>query len=647
MIKKILLYFFSFLLLGYNNTFAQNQNLKEYRSAAAMQWLARSAACNALCLSGDCEKGNVCGNFDTYREAYKMAGIDQAVYISEKQFYLKESYKKYFLGNTKETRLLKLLDDNKDRFMIYLVGKPNGLTRGKESDVAPVQRVNSSDISLADLEAKGDLPLGKIPDEFPDSFEVGVELARYCAKLVCEVWSPYHRLHLLEHKMASLKFPVMPVLIDTNSVKSPEAFSYRKRITLKIPFAADRKKFTAFEVRDIFDSLYEPSFTIEGIIINAFPSMLGDPVLNKMRLNQLAQQFLQITASFPEGASQRTRVTTGDSWLHFKEALLKTNLYYLADSGEQYVRKRIATDQFLRKRLQPLLNQLNMASIEMQVVFDETKMTEAEYWKNRMRLALDRDDYAKALSYQKPLIRLMGTKKIPVEDLMPSGFYVNPYNMSLFNNQNAYTENLKDQKEQFEHMQNVDPNNPLIKYNYLANRLNAIRDYQEDTLRDAMLNLLTDFNTINSTSIPASLYEILNTRFYYYNNATRKDRKLISMADVNGTSRHVPPGEAIKFADDLLRFNRYDLAYQILATHLDQIGADEKELSIQYAFRMLYYGHFSSLEISPNDYYKIIERLHRADKKLLALLFGEHELSYLFFADNRIRKMYEESVIQR
>ena len=637
---------FFVLLLGFFATLtvhAQSSTLlKEISNPNAMQWLARSAACNALCISGDCEKSNVCGNFDAFKEAFKNFNINDAIYIKDRKFFLKDTYKKYVLGNTKETRNLKLLDDENDRMLVYLVGKPLMLLKGNEADESPIIRVNSIPISIKDLEKPGDLQLGKVNDEFPDSFEVGIESARYCSKMICDVWSPHFQMSQFKQTISQLMYPIMPMLIDTVSVPTPEPYLVRKTITLKVPFPADKKAFTLNEIKLLLNDLYEAPFKTESMRILTYPSIKGDPIKNKLQQQALANSFIQQFSMTAEGKQVKGLVEYGNIWEHFKKGVHTTNLYYLADSGETYVRKRIETDVNLKNRLTPLLNELCIATIELNVLFDAVQFPEPVYWKYRMKKALNNNNEVVALSYQKHLIRLCESNAIGSNDVIPQGITATPYNLTLFNNQAALMKDDQLQKKQLEELRLVDPNNPLVKYNYFANGLNQVRSYSEDTLRDSMLFYQTEFNTINGSSIPTTLYQILNSRFYYYQVVNRKDRKLLSYRDMAPISKIIPASEALKFSDDFIRIGRYDLACEVLRNHFEDVPESNSDMTIQYCQRLLYYGKYAAFPFSADDYYRFLKRYHDADKSAFKRLFDAHQVSYLLLSEERVRKLYRD-----
>lgn len=620
--------------------FAKGQLVRESSNPSAIQWTTRSIACNTLCISGDCEKGSVCTPSDLHRETYKVLNMQQAIVLKDKKFWLRASYRSYFLGTVKETRTLRLPEDEDDRLFFYILGKPVQLQPGKAGDAASLQRINSVPVSIKDLMGSGDLLLGKIPEDFPDTFEVGIESARWCSKLICDVWGPWHNLWKLEQRMAQLKYPLMPVMIDTLSVKQKDSFAEVKRITLRIAPENMNRVF----LRNQLDSLNEPSFLISNAYFKVYPSMKEDPVKGKIKQQQSAATLAGILQSFPEGKQLKGKIEAGDGWTRFKQALRMSNLYYLADSGELYVRKRIASDPVLQRRLAPVIAECAMIVVELTLNFPTNMFNEEMYWQARMRMAVERKDYIAALRYQVPLIRRCKAGLVPVEVLVPPGIEPDPWSMSLFINKAAMRTDRVTQQAELERLKDIDGYNPLIKYNLLACQLNQIRSYQEDTLRDAMLFLLDAFHSINSTSIPEATYSILKSRFYYYINGNRRDRKLITYQDVASISRPIPADEAIKFADDFIHLYRYDIAYAILQDHYQDIPSSQPELIRQYAYRMLYYGNFMSNRISNDASSEIIRRLHSTDQHLIGELLNQHLISWYFLSIPAVRKMYQEAL---
>ncbi len=102
----------------------QEQLIKKSDRTGFFHWTIRSISCNTSCITGDCDKGEICTDPDPFQIAYAKNTIENGFYIKDRAFYLKAGYKKYFLGNNGDARNLQLLQDNNDRVIIYLVGRP-------------------------------------------------------------------------------------------------------------------------------------------------------------------------------------------------------------------------------------------------------------------------------------------------------------------------------------------------------------------------------------------------------------------------------------------------------------------------------------------------------------------------------------------
>lgn len=633
--------FFNFIFVN-----AQNLLLKEYKNNASIKWVAGSIACNTLCVSGDCDKGSLCENFSPFLASFKHLPSDSAITIRNNKIYLKDSFKKNLLGTTRETKNLRLLFNDKDRIFFYLICKPLLLSTDPVAKTTPILKLQSVPVKIGDLESNGDLFLCKVPKDFweSNSIELGIEYGKYCGKMICDVWHPYHRFYQFESKSKALKYPRIPLLLDTISAKTPESFQPKKKIILQVPFPSSKKSFGVAEVRTLINNLYEPDAELTSIIITTAPTLLEDPVKSKQQQTALANSFLQSIAANSSGNKFNSVIMHGNAWASFKEAVYTTNLYYLADSGETYVRKRLSKDPELVQKLMPVFQKLSQAKIELFIPFDPIKYPEPVYWRERMRKALANNNNMAALSFQKKLIQLCGTGEIDYTGLIPEGTSPNPYNMVLFNNQCAMMKEYALQKTTFEKLREIDPNNPVIKFNFLAIRLNEIRNAPIAIIRDSMEMLLSEFVTINNTSIPLQLYHIFESRFFYYQNLYKKDRKLISYKDIQKISKNIYADEAAKLADDFVFMGRYDIAYQILIEHELSIPAGDKELQLQYLYRLLYYGKYSNIIDKKETYTDYLTRIKTLDNILFMDLFNSHYFSWLLLADEEIRRIYLEAL---
>jgi hypothetical protein len=445
--------------------------------------------------------------------------------------------------------------------------------------------------------------------------------------------------------MAAQKYEVMPILIDTISDETHLPYSVRKNLTIQVPFPKDKRSFTTAEIRNLLDALNEPPYTVRNIEITTNPSMELDSAAGIVHQRRLAESFVNNLSvlSFANGLRSKVKVT--DAWTEFKKQIVLTNWFYLADSSSKAVRKKLNKDKWLNRSLTPLLQDLSMATIVLDVEFDPKVYPEPAYWHYKLSHAVQKKDTRLALSYQKELIRLHKLGKVTTAQLITSNVPENPLYLPLLNNQCAFLPTLKAQNDCLERLVEVDPNNPLVKYNLLAVKLNLIRFSPEDSVREAMLGYTTLFTTVNATSIPKSLYDILQSRFYLILNEAKRDRKLQSYTQIQNLVKAIPADEAAKFADDYARIRRYDIAVSILLEHYYQIRADNKNLLIQYALRILYYGKYAgeAFEKQSSLFIDALGKIQQADQHLFVRLFDEHQLAYLFLADKEARKLYLEA----
>jgi hypothetical protein len=629
-----------------NNTAAHSKDLdKAYKvSSHAFHWWLRRTGCKLNCVFGKCDEGTVCNPFDDLKELYSKVDIDKGFYIKDKKLYLREDYKKYFMSEERNTT--KLIADNNDRLLIYIIEKSQfpcntsyNISVGANSQAG--LEIGLKPVKLSQLTAKGDLAIDKLPEGFSEDFEIGIKVVKYCdEKVKCDVYNFYDKLNRLKPYFTPVAFEDLPLLLDTQTAKTPEPFIEVKTLGWNIPFERNKFDYRPTDIAPFIDSLNEPKFIIQEIKITAYSSIEGDSAKNAELQQKRAASIVKVLEQQQSGTKIKYTVRTGDAWSIFKKQILLTNYYYLADSSQGAVRQRLNGDTALLRRLENLLQNERFASIEMRVAFDLKKLSESDYWAYRIQKAIDKKDVKRALNNQTAFVKLYQDGKISYEQFMAVNIPVDKKYIALLNNKYLYVKNAKEQLSRFEELRDLEPNHPIIKYNYLALKLNQSGKLDADARREELQVLSSLFSSLTANTIPVNLYNTLRSRFHPIVNDTRKSKKAETYRNIKDLSQNSPVLEALFLADYYAEQKRFDLAAQILFDHYAEVDDENKPLCREFCLRMLYFGKASGMDVFDKKYPDVFKKLRRTNPEVFCEIFTKSKVSFKFFENLHIKKLY-------
>lgn len=636
-----------------NNTAAHSKDLdKSYAvSSYGGHWWWRRMNCKMSCMFGKCDNGTVCGQYDDLKAIYSKVDIDKGFYIKENKLYLKEDYKKYFINTEKNVSTL--IEDNNDRLLVYIIelsqfpcntsyniSVGNASQSGLEIGLKPV--------TLAQLKAKGDVLIDKLPKGFSNNFEIGLKAVKYCdEKVKCDVWSFYDKLNRLQPYFKPVAYEKLPMIIDTQATRLPEPFMEYKQLSFRIPFEKNKFEYKQEDIAPFIDSLNEPRFTIQQIEITAYSSMEGDSAKNVELQNKRGASIVKELEKQQAGTKIKYVVKSGNAWDQFKKQILLTNWYYMADSTPKQVNAFLNRDTAVLHKLEPLLKEERYANIQMKVAFDLKKMKEEEYWSYRFNKAVEKKDIKRALSNQTAMIAMVNNGKMSHDRFQAISIPEDARYISLHNNRAVFIKDESMRIKQFEALRKLSPENPIVKYNYLAVKLNASADLPEDQRREELQILASLYGSINSTVIPTEIRNTLNARFFTITHEASKSKKPETYNSIKELSRNSPVLESITLSDYYANQKHFDIATQILLDHLKDVDENDKALTKEYCLRILYYGKASGAEAFEKQYLPVFRMLQRTNPDTYCEIFNQSKVSFKFFENLHVKKMYCDNCQQQ
>lgn len=629
-----------------NNAAAHSKDLdKKYKvSSYAFHWWIRRMGCRINCIIGKCDEGTVCNSYDDLKELYSKINIDKGFYIKDKKLYLREDHKKYFISDERNTT--KLIADKNDRLLVYIIEKSQfpcntnyNISVGSSTQAG--LQIGLKPITLGQLNAKGDLAIDKLPEGFSDNFEIALSVVKFCdEKVKCEVYNFYDKLSRLKPYFTPVAFEDLPILLDTQTAKTPEPFLEVKTLSWNIPFERNKFDYKQADIAPFIDSLNEPKFIIQEVKITAYSSIEGDSVKNAELQQRRAASIVNVLEQQQAGNKIKYTVKAGNSWDIFKKQIVLTNYYYLADSSLSAVRQRLNSDTTMLRKLEKLLQEERFASIEMRVAFDLKKLSADDYWAYRLQKAIDKKDVKRALSNQTALVRLYEQGRVSYEKFIAVPIPNDKKYISLLNNKYIFIKDPVERLNKFEELRNLDPNNANVKYNYLALKLNAISSLDNNSRREELQILSSLFNSLTANTLPATIYNTLRSRFHPVLADTRKSKKGETYNSIKDLSKNSPVLEAVFLADYYADQKRFDLAAQILFDHYAEISDENKALCKEFCLRLLYFGKSSKNEAFEKQYASVFKKLSRTNPEVFCEIFALSKVSFKFFENLHIKKLY-------
>jgi hypothetical protein len=630
------------LAIGFCQLYAQPALRKEPTAKPESHktyWLARKVACNTTCITGKCDKGNVCPTYEEQRKVFIKIGIEKAFYLKDGSLWLREGYKKYFIGNRVDAKQFYLLEDANDRLIVSVHPQPAMLGSNKNDTNTYTKSFICKAISRNDLEKQGDYQIDKLPANFTDRFEIKLQLAPYCSNMICNLWG-FYDVHIgLSKYVKATGFPLMPVLIDTLSAPTPDEFAYEKEINISVGYYRTQT-YTQEFINKLVADINEPNYQIVQATFQIHSYVTTDSLRGIQQARLLGNSFISKLRLHPYAAGAHMQVDAIDGWELFKDQVVLTNWYRLADSTREAVALELNDDDFMLEQMNGFLDKFYTATLKLRIKFDPNRMSEHQYWIARLERAVKEKKYTDALMFQKALIVMLAENKIRPEQLVSENIKATPHTLTLLNNQSAYLSSLDERVVQFKKMYEIDPNNPLIKYNLLASELNAVCHLPQDDVFDEMAKHIYLYTRINAASIPAICFEILRARYYPLLTDNMKEKKLETYEKVKYLYANIPPAEVMVLADDYASINKFDIATQVLFDRYKEVPLKDSALNLQFIVRLLFYGKQSGFDFTDAYYELLVDKLYRINPTFLAQLFEQHELSYTLLNNKSIRRRY-------
>ncbi len=197
---------------------------------------------------------------------------------------------------------------------------------------------------------------------------------------------------------------------NPNSIFKPTAES--NILQFVIPFQKNKFDYNPDDIKPFINSLNEPDFIIDEIIISAFSSIEGDTLQNADLQKKRAESILKSLQVYQKEKTSK-KVIMGDSWEDFKKAVVGTPHENLASMSKKDANKTMYEKNLLNE-MEPILSKGRYAKIVMDVTFDIKGKKEYPYVLKTLEKAIKKGDAEQALSIQSFAInRILSEKYEP------------------------------------------------------------------------------------------------------------------------------------------------------------------------------------------------------------------------------------------
>lgn len=255
----------------------------------------------------------------------------------------------------------------------------------------PKEKVKGKKAKINDL----NVMLGKMPPNINEG-DYEMNLAVIINKRICKVISrKYMEMSDMDSETPIDLIPDT-VLSNPNLKFTPTAES--NILQFFIPFQKNKFDYAPDDIKPFINSLNEPDFIIDEIVISAYSSIEGDSVQNADLQKKRAESILKSLEVYQKEKTVK-QVITGDSWEEFKKAVAGTAHDTLASMTKEEANKTIYTKRLLNE-LEPVLAKGRYAKIIMDVTFDIKGKKEYPYVVKTLEKAIKKNDIDQAISIQ-------------------------------------------------------------------------------------------------------------------------------------------------------------------------------------------------------------------------------------------------------
>lgn len=468
--------------------------------------------------------------------------------------------------------------------------------------------------------------LGDLPKNLKGDYELNLMVIQN--RRICRVLT---RKYVEDGGLPSLTpLDLIPDTVPKDALKY-KPVAETKTLTFNIPFDKNKSSYSTEDIIPFIESLNEPEFTIEQILISAYSSIEGDSVLNANLQRKRAESIMTAIVKLQKKEFVKD-IITADGWELFKKQVAGTKYAPMAMMNKSDVKKAI--NGGLWKEMEDnILAKQRFAEIKLTVTYDITGDKEQFFVSRVFKKAIEKKDTTLALNVQQYMISKVLEEKYKADpvialDIPKEG----PFASLLVNRiwlrkhvaKDTISQEIADLMFQLSKMA---PKNRFASYNSLVCHVKLSPVGKERTLDSVQ----TRINDLYSTALPKDRIDALNLEHQF--------KVIDALEPVEGAKPIVQKSidrirgiyriegsswqNALKLAYIFIGNNDYEFALKIIEPFVDKPEVDEN-LIFTYASLCT---HFQD-KLSSSKFIASMKKAREMNPKRFCKLFGAPYMSF-------------------
>jgi hypothetical protein len=425
--------------------------------------------------------------------------------------------------------------------------------------------------------------------------------------------------------------------------------SLSKTLRFVIPFEKNKAEYNEDDIKPMYDSLQMTDYAISSIFIQAFTSVEGSSEHNLKLQNRRAQSVVKALQTF-QSEKIESHVTAAENWVEFLNDLPATGQTSWITLSKADIKKNLSSKEMLN-RFEPLLQTHRKAIIEIQL---EKRLSHRESDPDKLKEYFEQTiaekNFEEALYLQQIIFHKIKHHEIPTEYLeeldIPQatdygGLLINE---AAFMHEQDYSD-VFEALETFEALDRLLPENPKIKYNLCALRLESWVLSPKVTDREVVkksIEALSKYqiNDLLIRRMTINYYIVLSEVFYIDRNYQAKNQAVDFIFKAYLPLK-LNDEDLVNLSKYFLHYSHFDRARSILEPRIESITTSE-DLIFYYLSLTIYDRKYTA----GTSYRKtMLNAINMNRRRFCDLFLPSHAggISFQLLEDNFLKKTYCEN----
>ncbi len=423
-----------------------------------------------------------------------------------------------------------------------------------------------------------------------------------------------------------------------------------KTLRFEIPFEKDKSTYNKTDIKPLYDSLLLTDYEIKSITIKAFTSVEGTLDRNMDLQQERATSIVNALQTFQTEKIVST-VLTYENWVEFLEDINGTGYSYLMPLSKDEVKNKLRSKDLLNK-LEPILQNHRKGIVELVLekrvsYLNSNEESLKQYFDNSIAdKNIDEALYLQQIIFhkiEKQEIPETFLNKLEVPKALEFGGLLN--NQASFLYEQSYS-NSFEAIQTFSKLDELLPNNPKIKYNLCAVKLQG---WLSSTLHvDENESLKREIESLRKMNIEESLirrllinYHIILTETYFKQKKYSQKDQSVKFVFQTYQTLMLNDDDLVNLAKYLSYYSKFDWAEKVLYSRIKSIEVSE-DLLFYYLHLTIFYPKntanksyratmLNAININNNRFCKIFDAIKNGG------------VSFQLLDDSFLKKTYCES----